>query len=89
MFGFLEWEFYTNSTTIITFFTSIHKGFLPAGAKVGEDAENSLNTEIGFRFRKSTGEIIVNTTTSQTQVLILCQVECWNWRIYSMQEQPL
>ena len=41
-------------------FTSIHKGFSPAGAKVGEDAENSLNTELGFRFRKNAlqGEII-------------------------------
>jgi Fe(3+) dicitrate transport protein len=41
-------------------FTSIHKGFSPPGAKVGEDAENSINTEVGFRFRKNAlqGEII-------------------------------
>jgi Fe(3+) dicitrate transport protein len=41
-------------------FTSIHKGFSPPGVKAGEDAENSLNTEMGFRFRKNAlqGEII-------------------------------
>lgn len=41
-------------------FTSVHKGFSPPGAKVGEDAENSINTEVGFRFRKNAlqGEII-------------------------------
>ncbi|MFV8368760.1 TonB-dependent receptor family protein [Flavobacterium sp. LB2R40] len=41
-------------------FTSIHKGFSPPGAKVGEDAENSINSELGFRFRKNAfyGELI-------------------------------
>jgi Fe(3+) dicitrate transport protein len=41
-------------------FTSMHKGFSPPGVKAGEDAENSLNTELGFRFRKNAlqGEII-------------------------------
>jgi Fe(3+) dicitrate transport protein len=41
-------------------FTSIHKGFSPPGVSVGEDAENSLNTELGFRFNKNAlqGEII-------------------------------
>lgn len=41
-------------------FTSIHKGFSPPGITAGEDAENSLNTELGFRFRKNAlqGEII-------------------------------
>jgi Fe(3+) dicitrate transport protein len=33
-------------------FTSVHKGFSPPGIKTGEDAENSLNTELGFRFDK-------------------------------------
>ena len=41
-------------------FTSIHKGFSPPGAKVGEDAENSINSELGFRFHKNAfyGELI-------------------------------
>ena len=41
-------------------FTSIHKGFSPPGAKVGEDAENSINSELGFRFQKNAfyGELI-------------------------------
>ncbi len=41
-------------------FASIHKGFSPPGAKAGEDAENSINTEIGFRMHKNafSGEII-------------------------------
>ena len=41
-------------------FTSVHKGFSPPGAKVGEDAENSINTELGFRFSKNNfyGELI-------------------------------
>ena len=41
-------------------FTSVHKGFSPPGVKAGEDAENSLNTELGFRFNKNAlqGEII-------------------------------
>jgi Fe(3+) dicitrate transport protein len=41
-------------------FTSVHKGFSPPGVKAGEDAESSLNTELGFRFHKNAlqGEII-------------------------------
>jgi Fe(3+) dicitrate transport protein len=41
-------------------FTSVHKGFSPPGAKAGEDAENSLNSELGFRYQKNAlhGEII-------------------------------
>lgn len=41
-------------------FTSMHKGFSPPGVKAGEDAESSLNTELGFRFHKNAlqGEII-------------------------------
>lgn len=41
-------------------FTSVHKGFSPPGATAGEDAEKSLNSELGFRFRKNAlqGEII-------------------------------
>jgi Fe(3+) dicitrate transport protein len=41
-------------------FTSVHKGFSPPGVSAGEDAENSLNTELGFRFDKNAlhGEII-------------------------------
>jgi Fe(3+) dicitrate transport protein len=33
-------------------FTSIHKGFLLQG-KRWEDAESSINSELGFRFRKN------------------------------------
>jgi hypothetical protein len=71
-------------------FTSIHKGF--RCKKVGEDAENSLNTELGFVLRKNAlqGEIIDTTTTSQTyKVLILCQVEEQVLETYSMPEQQL
>jgi Fe(3+) dicitrate transport protein len=41
-------------------FTSVHKGFSPPGATAGEDAENSINSELGFRFRKNAfyGELI-------------------------------
>ena len=41
-------------------FASVHKGFSPPGAKSGEDAENSINTEIGFRMHKNafSGELI-------------------------------
>ena len=41
-------------------FTSVHKGFSPPGAEVGEDAENSINSELGFRFQKNAfyGELI-------------------------------
>jgi Fe(3+) dicitrate transport protein len=34
-------------------FGSIHKGFSPPGAKDGEDAENSIATEFGFRMNKN------------------------------------
>jgi membrane glycosyltransferase len=50
MFGFLEWEFYTNSTTINVLL--VYTRVFTCWCKVGEDAESSLNTEIGFRFRK-------------------------------------
>lgn len=42
-------------------FASIHKGFSPPGAKEGEDAENSIATELGFRMNKNafTSEIVV------------------------------
>jgi len=33
-------------------FTSVHKGFSPPGTSVGEDAENSVNSEIGIRISK-------------------------------------
>lgn len=41
-------------------FASIHKGFSPPGAKEGEDAEESINTEIGVRMNKDalSGELI-------------------------------
>jgi len=34
-------------------FASMHKGFSPPGAKAGEDAENSFNSELGFRMSKN------------------------------------
>lgn len=34
-------------------FASIHKGFSPPGASAGEDAENSFNSEFGFRMNKN------------------------------------
>jgi Fe(3+) dicitrate transport protein len=34
-------------------FASLHKGFSPPGALNGEDAENSLNSEFGFRMNKN------------------------------------
>lgn len=42
-------------------FGSIHKGFSPPGAKQGEDAENSIATEFGFRMNKHAfaSEIVV------------------------------
>jgi len=42
-------------------FASLHKGFSPPGAKPGEDAENSINTEFGFRMNKNafSSEIVV------------------------------
>lgn len=41
-------------------FASVHKGFSPPGAKTGEDAENSVNSEIGFRMNKNafSGEMV-------------------------------
>ncbi len=42
------------------FFASVHKGFSPPGTTVGEDAENSFNTEIGVRVNKNrfSGELV-------------------------------
>ncbi len=42
------------------FFASAHKGFSPPGTTIGEDAENSFNTEIGVRMTKNrfSGELI-------------------------------
>lgn len=42
-------------------FASIHKGFSPPGAKEGEDAENSIATELGFRMNKNafSSEIVI------------------------------
>ena len=34
-------------------FVSAHKGFSPPGAKAGEDAENSFNSEFGFRMTEN------------------------------------
>ena len=41
-------------------FGSVHKGFSPPGAKAGEDAENSVNSEIGLRMNKNafSGEVV-------------------------------
>lgn len=42
-------------------FASIHKGFSPPGTAVGEDAESSINTELGFRVNKNrlTSELVL------------------------------
>lgn len=42
-------------------FASLHKGFSPPGALAGEDAEKSVNSEIGFRMNKNafSSEIVV------------------------------
>lgn len=42
-------------------FASLHKGFSPPGAKPGEDAENSINSEFGFRMNKNafSSEIVI------------------------------
>lgn len=42
-------------------FASLHKGFSPPGALPGEDAENSINSEFGFRMNKNTfsSEIVI------------------------------
>jgi len=51
-------------------FASMHKGFSPPGAKSGEDAENSLNSEIGFRMNNdafSSEIVIYNNNYSNLQ----------------------
>jgi len=51
-------------------FASLHKGFSPPGAKPGEDAENSINSEIGFRMNKNafaTEIVIYNNEYSNLQ----------------------
>jgi Fe(3+) dicitrate transport protein len=51
-------------------FGSIHKGFSPPGAKDGEDAENSIATEFGFRMNKnafSSEVVIYNNNYSNLQ----------------------
>jgi Fe(3+) dicitrate transport protein len=51
-------------------FASLHKGFSPAGALSGEDAENSINSEIGFRMNKNafaTEIVIYNNEYSNLQ----------------------
>lgn len=51
-------------------FASIHKGFSPPGAKDGEDAENSVATEFGFRMNKnafSSEVVIYNNNFSNLQ----------------------
>jgi Fe(3+) dicitrate transport protein len=58
-------------------FTSVHKG---SRNQEGEDAENSLNTELGFRFdrsitRRSQG---ITTISRICKVLILCLAVRWN-----------
>lgn len=42
-------------------FASLHKGFSPPGALPGEDAENSVNSEFGFRMNKNafSSEIVI------------------------------
>ena len=42
-------------------FASLHKGFSPAGTLPGEDAENSFNSEFGFRMNKNafSSEIVI------------------------------
>lgn len=42
-------------------FASLHKGFSPPGALPGEDAENSINSEFGFRMNKNafSSEIVI------------------------------
>jgi Fe(3+) dicitrate transport protein len=42
-------------------FTSLHKGFSPPGVLPGEDAENSVNLEFGFRMNKNafSSEIVI------------------------------
>jgi Fe(3+) dicitrate transport protein len=42
-------------------FASLHKGFSPPGVLAGEDAENSVNSEFGFRMNKNafSSEIVI------------------------------
>jgi hypothetical protein len=57
----------------------------------GEDAENSLNTELGFRFDKGAlhGEVMGITTISRIcKVLILCLAVALEQVIYLMLVQP-
>lgn len=44
----------------INYFASVHKGFSPPGTTVGQDAESSINSEIGVRTSKKriSGELI-------------------------------
>jgi hypothetical protein len=63
-----------------------------SGIKAGEDAENSLNTELGFRFDKGAlhGEVMGITTISRIcKVLILCLAVALEQVIYLMLVQPL
>lgn len=47
-------------TDSFKYFASVHKGFSPPGTTVGQDSENSVNSEIGLRFTKKriSGELI-------------------------------
>jgi Fe(3+) dicitrate transport protein len=44
----------------LNYFASVHKGFSPPGTTLGQDAESSINSEIGMRFTKKriSGELI-------------------------------
>jgi Fe(3+) dicitrate transport protein len=82
-------EFFIKSV-MTTIFTSVHKGFSPPGIKAGEDAENSLNTELGFRFDKGALERSSGITTISRicKVLILCLAVALEQVIYLMLVQP-
>jgi hypothetical protein len=73
-----------------TIYTSVHKGFRLQESKRREDAENSLNTELGFRFDKALhGEVSGITTISRIcKVLILCLAVALEQVIYLMLVQP-
>ena len=62
-------------------FTSVHKGFSPPGVKAGEDAESSLNTELGFRFHKNAlqGEII-GYYNNFSRLRFYVRWRSWDWR---------